>query len=101
MKTVHQLRKEGNKVQVFHKRRYYDPVNKRYWFLTAYDRSVSALPDYVKMEQKGGETTIIINNELVGMSDCSRKDNYCKKAGVKLALQRALNSDLTLEESKV
>ena len=97
--SVHQLRVRGNKVKVEHKRRYFDPVNKRYVFLTDYERSLSALPPYVEVEATGGVTFVTITlkrsgNELVGTAVCSNKENYCRKTGVALAIERALNGKL-------
>jgi hypothetical protein len=88
--SVKDLRRAGRHVQCWHRRRYYDPVNKRYVFLTAYERKISTLPEYVKMCETGGETLVIIDDKWVGFAECSKKDNYCKKAGVALALSRLI-----------
>lgn len=86
--SVKDLRRAGRHVQVWHRRRYYDPVNKCYVFLSNYERKLSALPEYVKKCEKGGETIVIVDNKWVGFAECSKRDNYCKKEGVSLALSR-------------
>jgi len=92
--TVHQLRKQGFKVCIEHRRRYFDVVNKRYTFLTKYEKSISELPEYVTMTATGGITTITITtpNGITGsgQAKCSKCDLYNKKIGVKLALHNAL-----------
>lgn len=94
MNTVHQLRLAGYKVRIEHRRRYFDPVNKRYVFLTKYERSISALPDYVTMLATGGYTTVTVTNPgkitTQGVSKCNKQDLYEKRVGVYIALNEAL-----------
>lgn len=94
--TVHQLRKQGFKVCIEHRRRYFDVVNKRYTFLTKYEKSISELPSYVTMTAAGGLTTITLTTPDgitgTGQARCSKHDLYDKKVGVRLALHNALVS---------
>jgi hypothetical protein len=42
---------------------------------------------------KGGKTRVILiiaNKEYIGISVCSKSDNYCKRTGRELALKRAI-----------
>lgn len=91
--TVHELRKVGLKVRVEHRRRYYDPVNGRWSYLTRYERENSELPEYVRMHEKGGKTVVQLNvkgTEYVGIADCSKNDSYNRRLGTKIALGRAI-----------
>ena len=94
MNTVHQLRKADYKVRVEHRRKYWDPINKKWLYLTKYEHSLSALPNYITMESTGGYTTVTITTPdgltTQGISKCSKYDKYEKKLGVALALQEAL-----------
>jgi hypothetical protein len=94
LNTVHSLRKAGNQVRVNHKRRYFDPVNKRWSYLTQYERSLSFLPDYATVHAKGGFTEVSIltkrGAEINGVVKCSKNDAYVKKVGVRLAIESAL-----------
>lgn len=82
------------KVRIEHRRRYFDPVNKRYAFLTKYEKSISALPDYVTMTATGGYTTVTVTTPdgitTQGIAKCSKYELYEKQVGVYLALKRAL-----------
>jgi len=93
--TVHSLRKAGNKVRIQHKRRYFDPSNKRWVFLTKYERSLSELPGHVQLEGKGGVTSIELTTKdgknLASLAECSKKDGYNRKLGISIALGRILN----------
>ena len=99
MNTIHQLRKLGMKVRIEHRRRYFDPVNKRYAFLTKYERSISALPDYVTMLATGGYTTVTVTNPdnvtTQGISKCNKDDLFEKRVGVYIALDEALGKPNT------
>ena len=96
--TVHQLRALGHKVRVEHRRRYYDVVNNRYSFLTNYEYSL--ISDHAGLVvgpfATGGITTIDIlfatGKVTEGVAECSKKENYCLKRGVAIALERALAS---------
>ena len=93
MKSIHQLRKAGNKVCVNHERRYFDVINNRYVYLTNYEYSLLSDDSFViGPYATGGYTTITItttdNQDLIGQSECSKYDNYNKKLGVYYALKR-------------
>lgn len=95
MNIVHRLRKSGLKIRIEHRRRYFDPVNKRYSFLTKYERSLSPLPVYVTMMATGGNTTVTVTDPTTGIttqgvSKCSKHDLYEKRTGVIFALNKAL-----------
>ena len=99
--TVHEMRRLGYTVCVNHCRRYVNPLNKTCYYLTDYQRSISGLPDYVIKFPTGGITVVHILNPSLhfyrsGVAKCSTDDNYNKKAGVKLAIQRALDSVVDL-----
>ena len=103
MTTVHQMRKNGYKIRIEHRRRYFDPVNKRYSFLTKYERSLSALPEYVTMMATGGFTTVTVTNldkvTTIGISKCNKHDLYEKRVGVYIALNEAMGiSKSTVEQ---
>ena len=97
--TVHQLRKEGNKVRVEHYRRYFDTVNKCYVFLTNYQYSLLNKSLIKGPLATGGYTVITLTtcngNEFSGDARCSTKENYCKRTGVATALERLLNLMIT------
>jgi hypothetical protein len=87
--TVQQLRNKGYKVRVLHNRLY----NGYYkWHPGAAEYFISndliAEPD-----TKGGSTEVIIDTPdgkyFQGLSICSKKDNYNKKMGVRIALGRS------------
>lgn len=88
--TVHSLRKSGHKVRVNHRRRFFDPVNKRWCLMTKYERTLAPLPDFVKADEKGGETEICVispkGTEFKGRTICSKKEAFNRKEGVKYAL---------------
>lgn len=73
--TVETLRKQGFKVAVFHRRRYNHKL-------------VQPLLPY------GGKTEVVVTdlegNTATGKARCSKEDAYCKKTGVRIALDRAL-----------
>jgi hypothetical protein len=99
MITVKSLRQSGVKVRINHRRRYFDPVNNRWTFLTKYERSLSQLPDYVKMHEKGGitEVTVTIHNrsgnkDFKSVAECSKKEAYNRHRGVEIAIGRILNN---------
>ena len=79
MLSVHNLRKMGYKVKVWHDRNY------------TYDNYGRPL----EFESRGGMTEVEVydmnsQESYIGLSTCSPKDNYCRKMGVKIALGRAL-----------
>jgi len=81
--TVQQLRNNGYKVRVLHNRLY----NKHYAWQTGHSY------DCVEPDSKGGSTQVIIDDpngqHFVGEAICSKKDNYNKKLGVRIALGRS------------
>lgn len=86
--TVQQLRNNGYKVKVLHYRLY---DGKQYSYkdiLSIYRTSIKPKPD-----SKGGSTILIIDSptgeHFEGISRCSKKDNYDKKLGVRIALGRS------------
>ena len=95
MITVHTLRKAGNKVRLEHRRRYFDTVNKRWSFLTKWERDLSNLPKSVEVDAKGGITNLILTTRdgvtIETSAECSKKEAFDRKRGVAIALGRALN----------
>ena len=84
--TIHELRKSGWKVRVHHFRYYYRtliPSNDRIFTVG------QPLP-------KGGLTKIELTSPLgtqyLGQAECSKKDSFNRKLGVKIALGRALST---------
>lgn len=77
--TIHQLRKQGYKVRVHHQRETLDVLT-----LTGINKFLSA---------RGGSTTIELTTPdgktAIGESRCSLQDNFCRRTGSKLALERA------------
>lgn len=87
--TVQQLRNMGYKVRVLHNR-LYNGYHK--WQVGAKDRdSLSQAP--IDPDSKGGSTQVVIdspdNKRYHGLAICSKKDNYDKKMGVRIALGRS------------
>ena len=86
--TVQQLRSNGYKVRVLHYRLY----NKKQYsykdILSIYRTSIKPKPD-----SKGGSTQVIIDSpdgkHFIGEAVCSKKENYNKKMGVRIALGRS------------
>ncbi|NBT35661.1 MAG: hypothetical protein EBT03_09020 [Betaproteobacteria bacterium] len=72
--TIEELRKGGYKIRVHH------------------HRKVGA----EGINARGGKTVVEVTTPdgttLIGMSRCSRKENFDKKMGVRIALGRALKS---------
>jgi hypothetical protein len=91
--SVAKLRQCGYRVRVHHKRITEKHPNDKY-------RTVDPL-----INPRGGETVVEITDEksgktFVGTAKCSIKDNYNKKIGVQLSIERALLSCL-FEQSPV
>ena len=85
MNKVHELRKQGYKVAVFHRRIY----GKKQLF-TAYEAKNLGRPP----QPKGGLTTVKLrtpdNREIQAEAKCCKKDAYNRKRGLGIALSRAL-----------
>lgn len=90
MNRVHSLRKSGNKVSVTHRRRYFDPVNRRWTMLSRYERALAPLPEFVTADVRGGETEVSLRTkegrELKSVAKCSKKDIYVRSVGLNTAL---------------
>lgn len=88
--TVQQLRNMGYKVRVLHNR-LYNGYHK--WQVGAREYIQHYAP--IDPDAKGGSTQIIIDSpsgqHFQGLAICSKKENYNKKMGVRIALGRALN----------
>ena len=87
--TVQDLRNIGFKVRVLHNR-LYNGYHK--WQVgSSRDRaSFSGIP--IEPDSKGGSTEVVIDSpdgkHYQGVAICSKKENYNKKLGVKIALGR-------------
>lgn len=92
--TVKELRSQGYKVRVTHRRRYpnaYFGIEDENW--TRYEaekfgyspRLASLTGGYTKVEITTPE-----GEDLAGIAECSLKDNFCRKTGRELAIERAL-----------
>lgn len=72
--TIEELRKAGYKIRVHHNRK--------------------LCPDGINA--RGGKTVVEVttpdDTTLIGMSRCSRKENFNKRMGVRIALGRAMSS---------
>ena len=83
--TVQQLRNNGYKVKVLHNRLY----NGSFTWQVANTQNMNGPID---PDTKGGSTEIIIDSpsgeHFHGIAICSRKENYDKKLGVRIALGR-------------
>ena len=83
--TVQQLRNNGYKVKVLHNRLY----NGSFAWQVANNQNMNGPID---PDTKGGSTEIIIDSpsgeHFHGIAICSRKENYDKKLGVRIAIGR-------------
>jgi hypothetical protein len=86
--TVQQLRNMGYKVRVLHCRLY---NGYHTWQVGGHQYIQKNAP--VDPDSKGGSTQVIIDSpdgqHFRGLAMCSKKDNYNKKMGVKIALGRS------------
>ena len=91
--TIQQLRNSGYKVKVLHNRLYMG----RFKWQTAHP-SVIIGSAPLEPDTKGGSTHIIIDSpngsHYEGLAICSKKENYNKRLGVRIALGRC-NIDKT------
>ena len=86
--TIQQLRNNGYKVRVLHCRLY---NGYHTWQNGGHEYIQRNAP--VDPDSKGGSTQVIIDSpdgkHFRGLAMCSKKDNYNKKMGVKIALGRS------------
>ena len=86
--TIKELRNKGFKVRVLHNRLY-----NGYHKWQAGDREHVKNYGPLDPDPKGGSTEIVIDSptgeHYHGMAICSRKENYNKKMGVRIALGRS------------
>jgi hypothetical protein len=86
--TVQELRKQGFKVRVLHSRLY-----NGYHKWQVGDREHVKNYGPLDPDPKGGSTEIVIDSptgeHYRGTAICSRKENYNKKMGVRIALGRS------------
>ncbi len=94
VETVASLRKKGWKVRVYHYREEKEILFK-----------VSHTAYYTKetiLDPKGGRTEVSLitpdGRTSKGIAVCDKQDNYCRKEGVRIALERALKN---LEEQNL
>ena len=85
MNTVQELRNAGYKVRVLHNRLY----NGYYKWQVGDNHKINSPID---PDAKGGSTEIVIDSpsgqHFQGVAICSKKENYNKKLGVRIALGR-------------
>lgn len=88
--TVQELRNSGYKVKVLHNR-LYNGYQK--WETLGDDYTFAKALGVAGPDPKGGSTQVIIDSpngqHFEGHSICSKKDNYDKKMGVRIALGRS------------
>jgi hypothetical protein len=86
--TVQQLRNNGYKVRVLHCRLY---NGYHTWQVGGHQYIQQNAP--VDPDSKGGSTQVIIDSpdgkHFRGLAMCSKKENYNKKMGVRIALGRS------------
>lgn len=87
MNKIEELRSQKNLVRVIHKR----IMNSQ---LMTKSEILKTAQDLSGVEPRGGQTTIEITTpegiNLVGVANCSKDDGFCRKTGVRFALERAL-----------
>jgi len=97
--TIKELRQKGFSVDVMHERfvrvkqRAFKGLGIEPQFATAIGPKLHK-NGVTEVWPRGGRTVVVLldsnDNEFVGEATCSPKDNYCKKEGIRVALQRAL-----------
>lgn len=89
-----QLRQAGNRVYVTHYREYFELVNGRPVIVPHATHELADKKDVKYALPKGGMTEVKVTTrsgkEFVAVADCSVKENYCRKTGVRVALERLL-----------
>lgn len=87
--TIQELRNKGYKVRVLHNRLY----NGYHKWQVGSRPSSNLGYGPIDPDPKGGSTEIVIDSptgrHYQGLAICSKKDNYNKKLGVKIALGRS------------
>lgn len=86
--TIQELRKDGYKVRVLHNRLYNGYYKWQVGSKSTSDHGYGPIdPD-----TKGGSTQIVVDSpsgeHYEGLAICSKKENYNKKLGVRIALGR-------------
>ena len=86
--TIQQLRNDGYKVRVLHNRLY----NGYYKWQVGSKPSGDHGYGPIDPDTKGGSTQIVVDrptgDHYEGLATCSKKENYNKKLGVRIALGR-------------
>ena len=86
--TIQQLRNNGYKVRVLHNRLY-----NGYHAWQNGSRTYSFIDGINGPDSKGGSTQVVIDSptgeHFTGLAMCSKKENYNKKMGVRIALGRS------------
>ena len=86
--TIQQLRNNGYKVRVLHNR-LYNGYHK--WQVGGHEYIQRNAP--VDPDSKGGSTQVVIDSpsgeHFQGLAMCSKKENYNRKMGVRIALGRS------------
>lgn len=99
--TVQDLRQNGYKVMVLHRRLYNGEYRS-----DANNKPVPVINHgivvyYIEPDPKGGSTTVIIDSpcgkHFEGRSICNKQDNYDKRLGVRIALGRSGVADTFYE----
>ena len=87
--TIQELRDKGYKVKVFHNRLY----NGYHKWQVGSRPPIGYMDAPIDPDTKGGSTEIIIDSpsgeRFQGLAICSKKENYSKKIGVRIALGRS------------
>ena len=101
--TIQQLRNSGYKVRVLHNRLY-----NGYYKWQVGSKPNQSVHGYAPIDPdtKGGSTQIVIDspngNHYEGLAICSKKENYNKRLGVRIALGRCnLNQDFSVRAEEI
>lgn len=100
--TVHELRKQGNKVTVHHYR-YYETLRANGEITLTGPTHISVTPMGCNVYPRGGETMVHVETKdgrsFFKTAKCNPSDNYNRKLGVRIALGRIVkqmeNEELT------
>jgi hypothetical protein len=99
MKNVEELRKNGFKVKVCHRRLYVtNELDYRVLLLSRFERdelTYDTKIDLIGPLELGGESSVLITTpdgtNIEGMSVCSDQEHFNRRKGLQIALGRALN----------